>query len=260
MAAPADDPETEIGPTLPAVTASSTTKIQCKTESTEANNDDDNNDASNVDLTAAKEEKRGIYASYQHSSCLRRIKFAFQRHPNVKTLLESLNKLGSEFDIEKQVTCEKCTTETNINGGFDPNRNEILVCENRSPTQRLTSMLLTHELVHAYDHTKSQVDWTDLKAVACSEIRAANLSGDCSFLSEKFYRGNIGAKFNHEACVKRLAVASIIATRDVSKEEAGKIADGVWDDCYSDYAPFPAHPHRDSESRFSRFSKYYQPR
>ena len=79
MAAPADDPETEICPTLPAVTASSTTEIQCKTVSTEVNNADDHKDASNVESTAAKEEKSGIYASYQHSSCLRRIKFAFQR-------------------------------------------------------------------------------------------------------------------------------------------------------------------------------------
>ena len=31
----------------------------------------------------------------------------------------------SEFVIEKQVSCERCTTDTNVSGGFDPIRNEV---------------------------------------------------------------------------------------------------------------------------------------
>ncbi|XP_022081254.1 mitochondrial inner membrane protease ATP23 homolog [Acanthaster planci] len=221
------------------------------------NKDTSSNPSSPVN---AKEKQGGMYAWYQHKSCLRRANFASQHHPNVKFLLEAIDKLGSEFVIGRQVCCERCTTDANVSGGFDPVKNEIILCENRAPTQRLTSMLLTHELVHAYDHHKAKVDWTDLKAVACSEIRAANLSGDCSFLSEKFYRWNIGAKHNHEACVRRLAVSSIVATRDLSKEEAEKAVDGVWADCFHDYAPFADIPHRAADMRFSRFSKYYNPR
>jgi inner membrane protease ATP23 len=40
-------------------------------------------------------------------------------------------------------------------------------------------MTLTHELVHAYDHCRAYVDWTNCVHHACSEVRAANLSGDC---------------------------------------------------------------------------------
>ncbi|XP_038054540.1 mitochondrial inner membrane protease ATP23 homolog [Patiria miniata] len=221
---------------------------------------DDQKDNSTNASVDTKEKERGIYASYQHNACLRRVNFASQHHPNVKFLLQAINKLGSDFVIGKQVCCERCSTENNVSGGFDPIRNEVIVCENRSPTQRLTSMLLTHELIHAYDHHKAKVDWTDLKAVACSEIRAANLSGDCSFLSEKFYRWNIGAKYNNKACVKRLAVSSIIATRDLSREEADKTVDGVWETCFHDYAPFTDIPHKAADLKFSRFSKYYDPR
>ena len=39
---------------------------------------------------------------------------------------------------------------------------------------------LTHELVHAYDHCRGKnLDWTNCQHHACSEIRAAALSGGC---------------------------------------------------------------------------------
>jgi hypothetical protein len=40
-------------------------------------------------------------------------------------------------------------------------------------------LTLTHELVHAYDHCRAYVDWSNCVHHACSEVRAANLSGDC---------------------------------------------------------------------------------
>ena len=40
------------------------------------------------------------------------------------------------------------------------------------------SHALTHELVHAYDHCRAvNLDWTNCQHHACSEIRAAALSG-----------------------------------------------------------------------------------
>lgn len=37
---------------------------------------------------------------------------------------------------------------------------------------------LTHELIHAYDHCRAgNLDWSNLEHHACSEIRAATLSG-----------------------------------------------------------------------------------
>jgi len=43
---------------------------------------------------------------------------------------------------------------------------------------------VAHEMIHAYDDARARLDWTNLVHHACTEIRAANLSGDCSFWRE----------------------------------------------------------------------------
>jgi hypothetical protein len=48
----------------------------------------------------------------------------------------------------------------------------------------VAELTLTHELVHAYDHCRAYVDWSNCVHHACSEIRAANLSGDCSMYED----------------------------------------------------------------------------
>jgi hypothetical protein len=49
---------------------------------------------------------------------------------------------------------------------------------NPTPPQEEISHALTHELVHAYDHCRARnLDWTNCQHHACSEIRAATLSG-----------------------------------------------------------------------------------
>ena len=54
-------------------------------------------------------------------------------------------------------------------------------------TFHFAELTLTHELIHAYDHCRAYMNWSNCVHHACSEIRAANLSGDChmsvSFLS-----------------------------------------------------------------------------
>lgn len=62
-------------------------------------------------------------------------------------------------------------------------RHRRLACS-RCDAAILTELLraeltLTHELVHAYDHCRAFVDWSNCVHHACSEIRAAHLSGDC---------------------------------------------------------------------------------
>ena len=46
--------------------------------------------------------------------------------------------------------------------------------------------------VHAFDDCRAKVDWSNCVHHACSEIRAANLSGDCSFMQEMM-RGQASA-------------------------------------------------------------------
>lgn len=65
---------------------------------------------------------------------------------------------------------------------------------------------LTHELVHSYDHCRAHVDWNDLTHLACSEIRAANLSGECFFWKENFARLKFGWKKHHQVSAYLMTV------------------------------------------------------
>ena len=58
----------------------------------------------------------------------------------------------------------------------------MVICNNHLSAQEEVSHALVHELVHAYDHCRgADLDWTDCEHHACSEVRAASLSGDCHF-------------------------------------------------------------------------------
>jgi inner membrane protease ATP23 len=43
-----------------------------------------------------------------------------------------------------------------------------------------------HELTHMFDYCQNDLDFNNIRHVACSEIRAANLA-NCSFLSAWYY-------------------------------------------------------------------------
>ncbi|XP_043934757.1 mitochondrial inner membrane protease ATP23 homolog [Protopterus annectens] len=111
--------------------------------------------------------------------------------------------------------------------------------------------VVTHELIHAFDHCRAHVDWfNNMKHLACSEIRAANLSGDCSFGNE-LSRFNFGLKQHHQQCVRDRALRSILAVRKVSREEAKLAVDQVFESCFNDHEPFGRIPHNQNEARFA---------
>lgn len=109
------------------------------------------------------------------------------------------------------------------------------------------------------------------------QIRAANLSGDCAFQNEAA-RFNFGFKQHQQvptlgkitfflacfrfeyliwsplwpqACVRGRALRSILAVRNISREEAEKIVDEVFDTCFNDHAPFGRIPHSKKDARFA---------
>lgn len=52
---------------------------------------------------------------------------------------------------------------------------------------------MIHELIHAYDYCRANLVLENCRHHACTEIRAASLSGDCDFFNE-LKRGNWGFK------------------------------------------------------------------
>lgn len=114
---------------------------------------------------------------------------------------------------------------------------------------------MTHELVHAFDYCRSQFDMGSCRQRACSEVRAANLSGECRWTREVM-RGNWSVKAQHrvrrrcagthgicssvQACVKRRAKLSLLAATDACQDPSAIDAtiEAVWDSCYNDTEPF----------------------
>ena len=67
----------------------------------------------------------------------------------------------------------------------------MIICHNQLQAYADVESTLAHELVHAYDNCRRPgMNWDDCEQHACSEIRAANLSGDCTLMQEVL-RGNV---------------------------------------------------------------------
>lgn len=86
---------------------------------------------------------------------------------------------------------------------------------------------IIHELIHAYDECYHNANQNDCYKLACTEIRAAKLSGDCDFTKE-FWRLNFKGL---ESCVRRRAKKAMQACDK-------RIVDQVFDKCFNQNDPF----------------------
>ncbi|MEQ2309114.1 Mitochondrial inner membrane protease atp23 [Ameca splendens] len=181
--------------------------------------------------------------------CQVMLTFAIETSPYAKLLLGAMKNSGCKVLKDRHFSCEDC--DGTVSGGFDAASSQIVLCQNNIHQQSHMNRVVTHELIHAFDHCRAHVDWfNNFKHLACSEIRAANLSGDCSF-SNEVARFNFGLKEHHQECVRGRAVRSILAVRKISREEAQKIVDEVFDSCFNDHAPFGRIPHGNKDAKFA---------
>jgi inner membrane protease ATP23 len=154
-----------------------------------------------------------------------------QSSPILKFLLTELSK-HSESPL---LLCTSCDPKRA--GGFAPGLG-IVLCENNFLSKAHMEDTLAHELIHAYDNVTTKINWKNKLHVACTEIRAANLSGECAFTKE-FKRGNWGIAKQHQECVRRRAVMSVLLSKIVNTEkEAEDAVRLVWKSCFQDTAPF----------------------
>ena len=132
-----------------------------------------------------------------------------------------------------------------IAGGFSPSppgrppsEAGILLCANRLFSKAHLEDTLSHEMIHWWDHCRFHVDWNNLRHHACSEIRAASLSGDCRWTRE-INRRHYGFAKQHQACARRRAILSV-RSNPVCKDNATaeRVVDDVWDSCFHDTRPF----------------------
>ncbi|DAA76368.1 TPA_exp: Uncharacterized protein A8136_0682 [Trichophyton benhamiae CBS 112371] len=156
--------------------------------------------------------------------------------PVIRFLQDNIRQLGGDIS-SKNIYCRRCTARQG--GGFDPEYG-IQICANAMNSQSQLEDTLAHEMVHAYDHLRFKLDWTNnLRHAACAEIRASSLSGECRWANEFFGRFEFKLANHHQECVRRRAVMSVQARPACkSKEQALRVVDEVWESCFRDTRPF----------------------
>lgn len=190
--------------------------------------------------------------SSEHSARLRAEQWKenlLRTSPMVRFMVKHLVLVGCnpvsprEGELPPKIFIGMCPPD--VAGGFSPSPPDrppseagLMVCANRLLGKTHMEDTLAHEMIHWWDHCRFNVDWSNLNHHACSEIRAASLSGDCRW-SRELRRHNYGIVKQHQKCVRRRAILSVESNPACPDHEAAKRAvDEVWDACFNDTRPF----------------------
>ena len=180
----------------------------------------------------------------EHASCTSLVDDAFLRSDRVKAMGRALEKVG--ISARALVRCCHCPDGAAVAGGYIPQEQSVLLCQQWVAQQpREVENTMVHEMIHAYDDARAYITWSDLTQQACTEIRAAHLSGDCN-LRREIDRGNIAPGHFAAAgarCVRRRAELSVAMNPSChSQSEARAAVERAWKTCYADHAPFDSVP------------------
>lgn len=121
---------------------------------------------------------------------------------------------------------------------------EIYLCQEHVAGPKHASTILAHELIHAIDMCRTKMDpLHNCMQLACTEIRAENLSGECN-MSWEILRGKLDSYMGHgQKCVRRRAIDSVQANPNCTAN-ASDYVDAAMQRCYSDTFPFERHPNQ----------------
>lgn len=121
---------------------------------------------------------------------------------------------------------------------------EIYLCQEHVSGPKHANTILSHELIHAIDICRAKVDpLHNCMQLACTEIRAENLSGECN-MSWEFMRGKLDSWMGHgKQCVRRRAIDSVRANPNCTAK-AEVYVDAAMERCYADTFPFERHPNQ----------------
>ena len=161
---------------------------------------------------------------------------------HVKFVRDKMQELGCDTYATEHFSfaCEPCF-DAAVVGRFDASGRRLLLCSDNIEKYKLSDAhvlrTVLHELIHAYDMCRVQLDPLDCSHIACTEIRAAHLSGDCDFFTE-LERRNLGFKSQGAACAKRRALLSVRAHPNCQGDKAEEAVNQVFDLCMKDTSPF----------------------
>lgn len=179
--------------------------------------------------------------NYRRTKCEGLVKATFDRSDELRLIAGAMKKYGCNFNLARHVACEECN---GCMGGYDPDTQQIVICQNANQTPGTVMSTMMHEMIHMFDFCRSQFDFNNLDHVACSEIRAANLTY-CS-VSDRLQIGApqmFSFKNTHKYCVKKVAFHSVKAySPETNDSEIWNIVDKVFPYCYNDLEPFGRRP------------------
>lgn len=119
---------------------------------------------------------------------------------------------------------------------------EIYICQQYMENETMTHRTVHHELIHAIDMCRTNMDpLRNCVHMACTEIRAENLSGECSFWKELPRMSSF--KGHGRECVKRRALLSVRANPNCTAR-AEEYVNAALNRCYVDYYPYDKHPNQ----------------
>jgi len=178
------------------------------------------------------------YSEIDCKRCETQRDYLLQYSPVIRYMSDNIKRLGGDLN-RSNIRCRTC--KTGQLGGFD-HKYGIMLCANFIEKRSMLEDVLAHEMVHAYDHLRFNTSLTadeDLKKVACAEIRASNLSGECRWANEFFRNKVLNFSRHHQDCVRRRAIISVKMRPNCKDDlEAVKTVNEVWDSCFVDTRPF----------------------
>ena len=119
---------------------------------------------------------------------------------------------------------------------------KIVMCSNIMDDEERVQETLAHELIHAYDMCTAHMS-PDSECLhhACTEIRAANLSGQCNIRNRLRHTKWNQLRKHHQECVRSSASQSI-AARPICRGRVEESIAAAWPSCYKDTRPFDVVP------------------
>lgn len=100
-------------------------------------------------------------------NCEREVMSIVEESDEIRLLAGAMNKYGCHFDLARHVACEMCNQ---CFGGFDPDANQIVICQNNTASKDRILSVLMHEMIHMFDYCRAKFDFNNLEHVACSEV------------------------------------------------------------------------------------------
>jgi inner membrane protease ATP23 len=170
-------------------------------------------------------------------NCYDRARQCIASNESIRRLLDALSSHGCPFNFDRHLICE--INRKNLRGGFDRSTCQIVLYPENLHSLKEFCTIFQHELIHAYDYCRVKIDFKNPFHLACTEIRAASLSNQCSLFNHFSTSSRpFLLKNQHSICVQNRARQSMKICSNLSREKHDQIINDVFIRCYNDTDPF----------------------